>query len=80
MMHLPNLPLMILTFVFAFYLGYLFYEAPNLYIIVIVHALLGTLLHRVYELHMKLGIYFGTEGYVSRFIIPGANDLIGGRW
>lgn len=78
--HLPNVPLMILTFVFAFYLGYIFYETPNLYIVVIVHALLGTLLHRVYELDIKIGVYYGTEGHIFRFIIPMINDLIGGRW
>ncbi len=78
--HLPNLPLMILTFIFAFWLGYIFYKTPNLYIVIIVHALLGTLLHRVYELHMKIGIFYGTEKHIIRYTIPIINDIIGGRW
>ena len=83
LVHLPNIPLMGLTFIFAFWLGYVFYSVPNLTVIVIVHALLGTLLHRVYELHMKVGLFYGAEsgqGYFFRFLIPGIKELIGNRW
>jgi len=81
--HLPNVNLMALSFVFAAYYGYIFYKTPNLYVIVIAHALLGTLLHRVFELHMKIGIFYGMptqEGHLVRFLIPAINELIGGRW
>ncbi len=81
--HLPNVPLMLLSFIFALTLGHLFYRVPNLYVIVIMHAFLGTLLHRVYELHMKLGVLYGDEsqqGYVMRHLIPYVNELIENRW
>lgn len=81
--HLPNIPLMILTFIFAFWFGYLFYSVANLHVIIIIHAFLGTLLHRVYELHMKIGIFYGIEsqeGYLIRFLIPAIGDLIENRW
>ena len=83
LIHLPNLPLMALTFIFAFWLGYVFYSTPNLYAIVIVHAFLGTLLHRVYELHMKIGLFYGVEsheGHFFRFLIPSFSEIIGHRW
>ena len=83
LIHLPNIPLMGLTFLFSFWLGYVFYSTPNLTVIVIVHALLGTLLHRVYELHMKIGMFYGVEshqGYFFRFLIPGIRELISNRW
>lgn len=81
--HLPNIPLMILSFFFALALGQLFYKIPNLYVIVIAHALLGTLLHRVYELHMKVGLFYGIESqesFLMRNLIPIVNDIIGNRW
>jgi hypothetical protein len=81
--HVPNMPLMFLTFIFAFYMGYLFCKIANLHVIVIIHALLGTLLHRVYELHMKIGIFYGIEsqeGHLIRFLVPAVADLIGNRW
>lgn len=62
--HLPNTPLMALSFIFAFCLGCLFYKVPNLYVVVLVHAVLGTLLHLVYKMHMKVGIFYGFEGNV----------------
>ncbi|MEA3405728.1 MAG: hypothetical protein U9R28_08320 [Pseudomonadota bacterium] len=81
--HMPNLPLVTVTFIFALWLGYVFYTVANLYAIVIVHAILGTLLHRVYELHMKIGILYGTDPqqvHFTRFLIPAVNELIGNRW
>jgi len=81
--HMPNLPLVSITFIFALWLGYVFYTVANLHAIVIVHAILGTLLHRVYELHMKIGILYGTDPqqvHFTRFLIPAVNDLIGSRW
>ncbi len=67
--HLPNIPVMILTFIFAFWLGYQFYKIPNLAVVVIVHAFLGTLLHFIYELHMKVGVFYGFEGNIIKTFI-----------
>jgi len=60
--HFPNIPLMFLTFIFAFILGGHYYRNPNLYVIILVHSILGTLLNKVYMLHMKIGIFYGTKG------------------
>lgn len=81
--HLPNIPLMVLSFLFAIALGQLFYKVPNLHVVIIIHAILGTLLHRVYELHMKMGVFYGMEsqqGYLMRYLLPIFDELIGNRW
>ena len=81
--HLPNTELMGITVFFSFWLGWIFYEHPNLFLIVITHALLGTMLHRIYQLHMKLGVYYGTYGEGDHFFrnyIPILQHLIENRW
>lgn len=81
--HYPNWSLMILTYSFAFGLGWIFYAKPNLFWVVIIHSLFGVLLHRVYQLHMKIGQFYGQNGSEASFfrkIIVGAEALIGNSW
>lgn len=82
MYHYPNTPLMILSFCFAFIAGYRFYNYPNLFAVVTAHAILGTLLHRVNELHMKIGPLYELENNSSiiRFLIPPINAYLDHLW
>ncbi len=83
LVHLPNTPLMALSFAFAFVFGHLFCRTPNLAVIIAAHALLGTLLHRIYELNMTAGIFYGApphSRYLLRHLIPLLNEIIGNRW
>lgn len=85
LVHLPNIPVMILSFSFALFSGYIFYRNPNIHAIVIVHATLGTLLYIVYKLYMKIGPFYGGEsehlkGYLIRYLIPHLNDLLSNLW
>jgi len=81
--HLPNIPLMVLSFFFALAFGQLFYKIPNLYVVVIAHAFLGTLLHQVYELHMRMGSFYGADtpqSLLMRNLLPFVDEIIGNRW
>jgi hypothetical protein len=83
MAHLPNGPLMVFTFCFAFGLCWIFYERPNLFLVVMLHAFFGAALHRIYQLHMKFGVFYGRydeQAYFIRKIIPGLEMLIGNKW
>ncbi len=81
--HAPNWPLLKFTFVFAFGLAWIFYRRPNLFLAVMCHAFFGAVLHRIVQLHMKFGLFYGqTEADASfiRKVIPGLEVLIGNRW
>jgi len=80
--HLPNYPLMALSFLFALGAGILYYYFPNLCLIIGMHAFLGTLLHRVYQMHMKIGCYYLTEegkGFFRK-LIPFIDTIISQNW
>jgi len=81
--HYPNMPLMFLTYFFAFGLGWIFYLKPNLFWVIMIHALAGVMLHRIYGLHMKIGILYGfhsSDASFFRKIIPGVEAFIGNSW
>jgi len=78
--HYPNFKLIILTFFFAVLLGYTFIKKRNLFWIIIIHTIMGTYLHRIYQMHMKIGILYGTEESFFRKTIPGVENLIGNLW
>jgi len=81
--HYPNWPLAFFSSVFAFGMGWIFYTHPNLFLTVILHAFFGTILHRIYQLHMKFGIFYGnydSQAHFFRKLIPGLEALIGSRW
>ncbi len=80
--HLPNIPLMILSYFFAFVMGYYFYTYRNIYVIIPIHAILGTSLYIIYQLPMKIGSCYkiGKGCHFMRNLIPQINDLIGSLW
>ena len=69
--HLPNWPLMIVVFISGFAIAIIFFYRPNLFLAVLTHAILGTLLHRVIEMHMRIGpFYWESDKYVYRTLFP----------
>ena len=76
--HLPNWPLMIVVFILGFSMAYIFYHSPNLILAVLSHAIIGTLLHRVLEMHMRIGpFYWESDKYMYRTLFPALRTLIG---
>ncbi|MDZ4198590.1 MAG: hypothetical protein U1E27_04800 [Kiritimatiellia bacterium] len=79
--HLPNPPLMILTFLMGSSMIWISYTTPNLVVMAGCHALLGTILHRVVQIHMRIGpFYHRPDVYAIRHFIPGVKELIGDRF
>ena len=77
--HLPNLPLVALTFGFGSAVAWIYYAYPNLALAVGCHTLVGTLLHRVLGLHMRIGpFYWEPDRYILRTLFPPLRDWIGG--
>ncbi len=76
--HGPNAPLMLLGLPMAFVWGWLYYRWPNLPLLGLSHAILGTLLNRVALLPMRIGpFYERPDLYLLRTVVPGARRLIG---
>jgi hypothetical protein len=76
--HYPNPELMIFTFSAGICWSLLFYLYPNILLLGVSHAILGTLLHQVVKLYMRIGpFYENPDLYVVREIIPGLKRLIG---
>lgn len=77
-LHLPNRPLMGFVFVGATLAGWLFYGRPNITLLAVGHALLGTILHRFVELPMRIGpFYQHPHVHFTRALVPGLRSLIG---
>ncbi len=75
--HAPNGPLMLLGALGIAGLVYVGYSHPNLFLCVVTHATLNTLLHRVAELNMRVGLsYFDLELSPYRMLIPPMSELI----
>lgn len=78
--HWPNVPLLLIAAPSAFVWSWLYYRRPNLPLLAMSHAVLGTLLHRVALLPMRIGpFYERPDLYVLRTVIPGLRQLIGDR-
>ena len=76
--HTPNLPLMACTFFTGFIWAWVFYQRPNILLMGLSHAVLGTVLHRIVQMHMRVGpFYENPELYIIREVIPGIRQLIG---
>jgi membrane protease YdiL (CAAX protease family) len=76
--HLPNLPLMSFALVAGMSWSWLFRKAPNIVLLGLSHATLGTILHRVVELPMRVGPFYAEpDRYIMRNAIPGLKALIG---
>lgn len=76
--HTPNFPLMACTFFTGLFWAWIFYQRPNLLLLGLSHAILGTILHRVVQMHMRVGpFYDNPDLYILREIVPGLRQLIG---
>lgn len=76
--HLPNLPLLAITLVVGGGWAWVFYKFPNILLVGLSHAVLGTILHRVIQLPMRIGPFYAEPNrYVLRSVIPGLKALIG---
>ncbi len=76
--HIPNLPMMGFVSAFGFCLAWVFYARPNLLLAALCHAWLGTLLHRVVLLPMRVGpFYWQPDRYVYRTLFPFIRQWIG---
>jgi membrane protease YdiL (CAAX protease family) len=76
--HLPNLPLMTFALVAGASWSWLFRRAPNVFLLGLSHAVLGTILHRVVELPMRVGPFYADPNrYIMRSALPWLKSLIG---
>lgn len=79
--HNPNLPLMALTFVAGALWAWLYYTRPNVLALAVSHAIVGTVLHRVVELHMRIGPFYSNPDYHPvRDVFPFVKPLIGNQF
>lgn len=79
--HLPNWPLMGFTLAAGLIWSFLFYWRPNVWLLGLCHALLGTLLHQFVRIPMRIGyFYHEPHGYIMRTVVPGLADFIGHRF
>jgi membrane protease YdiL (CAAX protease family) len=79
--HLPNWPLMGFTLAAGLIWSCLFYWRPNVWLLGLCHALLGTLLHQFIRIPMRIGyFYHEPHGYIMRTVVPGLADFIGHRF
>jgi hypothetical protein len=79
--HLPNPPLMLLSLLFGAPAAWLFLARPNLAALAVCHLLLGTFLHRVVELHTRIGpFYWDPDHHIVRRLFPLLDAFIGGRF
>lgn len=79
--HNPNLPLMALTFVAGALWAWLYHTRPNLLALAVSHAIVGTVLHRVVELHMRIGpFYWNPSHHPVRDVFPFVKPLIGNQF
>lgn len=76
--HIPNIALMACTFLTGIFWAWIFYTRPNILLMGLSHAILGTILHQVVKLHMRIGpFYENPDLYVLREVVPGLKKLIG---
>lgn len=76
--HTPNQELMAITFVAGLVWAWIFYLHPNLFLMGLSHAILGTILHQVVKLHMRIGPFYNNPDlYIIREVVPGLKKLIG---
>ncbi len=81
LVHLPNLPLMGITMVITPLVLWQYYLTPNFFLLVCTHSILGTLLHQVYRLPMRIGpFYTHPDQYLIRELFPLIGRIIGNAW
>lgn len=76
--HLPNLRLIAFVLPAGFCWAWIFYRRPNLLLLGLSHAVLGTILNRVVLLYMRIGPFYDhPDLYLWRTVIPGLKNMIG---
>jgi membrane protease YdiL (CAAX protease family) len=76
--HWPNLPLIAFVLPAGFCWTWIFLRRPNLLLLGLSHAVLGTILNRVVLLPMRIGPFYAhPDLYLWRTVIPGLKDMIG---
>ena len=80
-LHAPNPPLMAISFVAGIVMTRTFCAYPHLWLAVLCHAWIGTLLHRLAGMYMRSGpAYWKGDIYVIRTLFPPIKRLIGNLW
>ncbi len=81
LMHMPNFPVVAITLIFTPIILWQYFKTPNFFMLICTHAILGTLLHRIYELPMRIGpFYANPDRYIIREIFPIIGKVIGSSW
>ncbi|MDR9366880.1 MAG: CPBP family intramembrane glutamic endopeptidase [Balneolaceae bacterium] len=76
--HIPNTQLMVCTLFAGLGWAWIYYYRPNILLMGLSHAILGTILHQVVKLHMRIGPFYNNPDlYVIREVVPGLKKLIG---
>lgn len=78
LIHAPNLPVMCICLVTGFAVIWVSCSTPNLFLAASCHALIGTLLHRVAGIQVKIGPhYMKNDFHFLRTLFPIAKKVIG---
>jgi hypothetical protein len=76
--HLPNRSLMGFTLLGGFCWSWIFYLRPNILLLGVGHAVLGTILHRIIQLYMRIGPFYDhPDLYLLRHVVPGLQRFAG---
>ena len=78
LLHAPNIAVMCISLVTGFAFVWVSYATPNLFLAASCHAILGTLLHRVAGIQVKIGPhYMEKDFHFSRTLFPVLKQIIG---
>jgi hypothetical protein len=81
LVHMPNIPVMVIVLFFTPVVLFQYFKTPNFFLLVCTHAFLGTLLHRLYDLPMRIGPFYNSpDRYIIRELFPFVAGLIGNSW
>jgi hypothetical protein len=76
--HWPNVRLMVFAVPAGFCWTWIYYRRPNLLLLCLSHATLGTILSRVVLLYMRIGPFYDRPDlYLWRTVVPGLREMIG---
>jgi len=76
--HFPNPALMGFTLAGGFCWSWLFYRRPNILLLGLGHAVLGTILHRIVHLYMRNGPFYAQPDlHILRHVVPGLQRFAG---
>ncbi len=78
LLHAPNMAVMCISLITGFAFVWVSYATPNLFLAASCHAILGTLLHRVAGIQVKIGPhYMQKDFHVTRTLFPVLKQIIG---